>query len=233
MTSGQDNWMPAAPSSRRRLPWLYCCRSMKIFSIDERRIGATCATSLRSRVYRRSRSTRTSEVASCTFDEQRRVLEISKEELGELPIVNAPTAASRLRASRGWRKPAARRRCSSPSAISSRAAPEVGARAFQAHRRRAGLPLIAFQYPSPTARATRFPADEDLDGGARPSAIKVGAQVRSSTSGRCACCNRVRRRSASLTTHCPGSAELLVLGAAGCFRERRGSVMRSCRAASP
>ena len=29
-----------------------------------------------------------SEVASCTFDEQRRILEISKEELRDLPVVN-------------------------------------------------------------------------------------------------------------------------------------------------
>src|SRR5207344_523645 len=41
-----------------------------------------------------------SEVASCTFDEQRRVLEISKEELGALPIVNGVYADGSLEAAR-------------------------------------------------------------------------------------------------------------------------------------
>src|SRR5205809_5095407 len=41
-----------------------------------------------------------SEVASCTFDEQRRVLEISKEALGELPIVNGIYADGSLEAAR-------------------------------------------------------------------------------------------------------------------------------------
>src|SRR5258706_14236176 len=39
-----------------------------------------------------------SEVASCTFDEQRRVLEITKEELGALPIVNGGYADGSLKA---------------------------------------------------------------------------------------------------------------------------------------
>src|SRR3954462_15345591 len=41
-----------------------------------------------------------SEVASCTFDEQRRVLEISKEELGALPVVNGVYADGSLEAAR-------------------------------------------------------------------------------------------------------------------------------------
>src|SRR6187549_2299795 len=41
-----------------------------------------------------------SEVASCTFDEQRRVLEMSKEELGTLPIVNGVYADGSLEAAR-------------------------------------------------------------------------------------------------------------------------------------
>src|SRR5687767_8913790 len=41
-----------------------------------------------------------SEVASCTFDEQRRVLEISKEELGNLLIVNGVYADGSLEAAR-------------------------------------------------------------------------------------------------------------------------------------
>src|SRR5256886_9194438 len=41
-----------------------------------------------------------SEVASCTFDEQRRVLEVSKEELGALPIINGVYADGSLEAAR-------------------------------------------------------------------------------------------------------------------------------------
>src|SRR5882724_6938432 len=41
-----------------------------------------------------------SEVASCTFDEQRRILEISKEQLGALPIVNGVYADGSLEAAR-------------------------------------------------------------------------------------------------------------------------------------
>src|SRR5687767_7014329 len=41
-----------------------------------------------------------SEVASCSFDEQRRVLEISKEELGALPVVNGIYADGSLEAAR-------------------------------------------------------------------------------------------------------------------------------------
>src|SRR5260221_8482407 len=55
-----------------------------------------------------------SEVASCSFDEQRRVLEISKEELARCrsSTASTPTAASRRRGSRRWRRRAALRRCS-------------------------------------------------------------------------------------------------------------------------
>src|SRR5437899_6604189 len=41
-----------------------------------------------------------SEVASCTFDEQRRVLDISRDQLGSLPIVNGIYADGSLEAAR-------------------------------------------------------------------------------------------------------------------------------------
>src|SRR5205809_2675500 len=41
-----------------------------------------------------------SEVASCTFHEQRRVLEIAREELGKLPIVSGVYAEGSLEAAR-------------------------------------------------------------------------------------------------------------------------------------
>ena len=53
------------------------------------------------------------EVASCTFDEQRRVLEIAQDEVGgRLPLITASgrTEASRLRVLPAWRRRAVRRR---------------------------------------------------------------------------------------------------------------------------
>ena len=92
-----------------------------------------------------------SEVASCTFDEQRRVLDISKEELGDLPIVNGIYADGSLEAAR-LAKMAEQGGASAllvfPSAIYT-----FGQRADMAvaHFKRiadaTSLPLILFQYP--------------------------------------------------------------------------------------
>src|SRR3954469_7161333 len=92
-----------------------------------------------------------SEVASCTFDEQRRVLDISREELGELPIVNGVYADGSLEAAR-IAKMAEQGGASAllvfPSAIYA-----FGQRADMAgaHFKRiadaSSLPLILFQYP--------------------------------------------------------------------------------------
>src|SRR3954468_19303070 len=92
-----------------------------------------------------------SEVASCTFDEQRRVLEISKHQLGELPIVNGIYADGSLEAAR-IAKMAEQGGASAllvfPSAIYA-----FGQRADMAvaHFKRiadaSSLPLILFQYP--------------------------------------------------------------------------------------
>src|SRR5712691_3703266 len=55
------------------------------------------------------------EVASCSFDEQARVLAITQDEVGaRLPLICGVwrTARWKPRASRAWRKPAAPRHCS-------------------------------------------------------------------------------------------------------------------------
>jgi 4-hydroxy-tetrahydrodipicolinate synthase len=92
-----------------------------------------------------------SEVASCTFEEQRRILEISKEELGNLPIVNGVYADGSLEAARIARMAEAGGASALlvfPSAIYT-----FGQRAEMAlaHFKRiadaTSLPLIAFQYP--------------------------------------------------------------------------------------
>ena len=92
-----------------------------------------------------------SEVASCTFEEQRRVLEISKEELGNLPIVNGVYADGSLEAARIARM--AQAGGASALLVFPPAIYTFGQRAEMAlaHFKRiadaTSLPLIAFQYP--------------------------------------------------------------------------------------
>ena len=92
-----------------------------------------------------------SEVASCTFDEQRRVLEISKEELGELPIVNGIYADGSLEAARIARM--AEQGGASALLVFPSAIYAFGQRVEMAlaHFKRiadaTSLPLILFQYP--------------------------------------------------------------------------------------
>ena len=92
-----------------------------------------------------------SEVASCTFDEQRRVLEISKEELGELPIVNGVYADGSLEAARIARMAEAGGASALlvfPSAIYAFGQrPEMALAHFKRIADATSLPLIAFQYP--------------------------------------------------------------------------------------
>ena len=95
-----------------------------------------------------------SEVASCTFEEQRRVLAVARDEIGARgpPIVQRrlrrrqPGGRAPRRHGRGGR----RRRAAGLPARSVHAGPECGdgARARPPHRRRRpGLPIILFQYP--------------------------------------------------------------------------------------
>ncbi len=92
-----------------------------------------------------------SEVASCTLDEQRRVLEISKEELGELPIVNGVYADGSLEAARIARMAEAGGASALlvfPSAIYAFGQrPEMALAHFKRIADASSLPLIAFQYP--------------------------------------------------------------------------------------
>jgi 4-hydroxy-tetrahydrodipicolinate synthase len=92
-----------------------------------------------------------SEVASCTFEEQRRVLEISKEELGALPIVNGVYADGSLEAARIARmaqQGGASALLVFPSnvfAFGQR--PEMALAHFKRIADATDLPLILFQYP--------------------------------------------------------------------------------------
>jgi 4-hydroxy-tetrahydrodipicolinate synthase len=91
-----------------------------------------------------------SEVASCTFDEQRRVLEISKEEL-KLPIVNGVYADGSLEAARIARMAtdggAAALLVFPPAIYSFGQRPEMAVAHFKRIADATDLPLILFQYP--------------------------------------------------------------------------------------
>jgi 4-hydroxy-tetrahydrodipicolinate synthase len=92
-----------------------------------------------------------SEVASCTLDEQRRVLEISKEELGALPIVNGIYADGSLEAAR-IAKMAQQGGASAllvfpPAIYTFGQRPEMAVAHFRRIADATDLPLILFQYP--------------------------------------------------------------------------------------
>ena len=91
-----------------------------------------------------------SEVASCTFDEQRRVLELSREEL-ELPIVNGIYADGSLEAAR-LAKIAEQGGASAllvfpPAIYTFGQRPEMALAHFKRIADATSLPLILFQYP--------------------------------------------------------------------------------------
>jgi 4-hydroxy-tetrahydrodipicolinate synthase len=92
-----------------------------------------------------------SEVASCTFDEQRRVLEVTREELGALPIVSGVYADGSLEAAR-IAKMAAQGGASAllvfpPGIYTFGQRPEMAIEHFRRIAGATDLPLILFQYP--------------------------------------------------------------------------------------
>src|SRR5688572_25377077 len=91
-----------------------------------------------------------SEVASCTFDEQRRVLEVSKEEL-KLPIVNGVYADGSLEAARiakmATQGGAAALLVFPPGIYTFGQRPEMALAHFKRIADATDLPLILFQYP--------------------------------------------------------------------------------------
>jgi len=92
-----------------------------------------------------------SEVASCTFDEQRRILEISKEQLGSLPIVNGVYADGSLEAARiakmAHQGGAAALLVFPPAIYTFGQRPEMALAHFKRIADATDLPLILFQYP--------------------------------------------------------------------------------------
>src|SRR5678815_1962743 len=92
-----------------------------------------------------------SEVVSCTFDEQKRVLRISKEELADLPVINGVYADGSLEAAR-IAKMATQGGASAllvfpPAIYSFGQRPEMALAHFKRIADATDLPLILFQYP--------------------------------------------------------------------------------------
>ena len=92
-----------------------------------------------------------SEVASCTFHEQRRVLEITREELGKLPIVSGVYAEGSLEAARiakmAHEGGAAALLVFPPGIYTFGQRPEMAVEHFRRIADATDLPLIVFQYP--------------------------------------------------------------------------------------
>jgi len=102
------------------------------------------------------------EVASCTFDEQRRVLDIARDEVGaRLPIVNGVWADGSLEAARIARM-AAQGGASAllvfpPGPFTLGQSPEMALAHFKRIADATDLPLIVFQYPLATGQG--YPKD--------------------------------------------------------------------------
>ena len=102
------------------------------------------------------------EVASCTFDEQRRVLDIAQDEVGgRLPIVNGVWADGSLEAARIARM-AAEGGASAllvfpPAPFTLNQSPEMAVAHFKRIAEATDLPIIAFQYPLATGQG--YPRD--------------------------------------------------------------------------
>src|SRR5437870_13449070 len=97
------------------------------------------------------------EVASCTFDEQRQVLEIAQDEIGgRLPLVNGVWADGSLEAARIARMAAAGGASAllvfPPAPFTLGQTPEMALAHFMRIADATDLPIIAFQYPLATGQ---------------------------------------------------------------------------------
>ena len=165
-----------------------------------------------------------SEVASCTFEEQERVLAITMDEIGgRIPVVHGVYADGSLEAARIARMARARRRVV-PARVSAEPArrsartrgPRWSITHFKTIADASDLPIICFQYPlaSGLGLSGRH-ADEARGCGAHACArSRTGATTRCSTSGRSGCSRACRARSTCSR------------------RTARGSSARSCSAAT-
>ncbi len=132
-------------------------------SIDEksfrRHLGDVTGTKGLSAITVNAHST---EVASCTFEEQRRVLDIAQDEIGErLPIVNGIWADGSLEAARIARMAteggASALLVFPPAPFTMGQSPEMALAHFERIADASDLPIIVFQYPLATGQG--YPRD--------------------------------------------------------------------------
>src|SRR6266516_5617353 len=102
------------------------------------------------------------EVASCTFAEQRSVLEIARDEIGSrLPIVNGVWADGSLEAARVARRASAGGASAllvfPPAPFTLGQSPEMALAHFSRIAEASDLPIIVFQYPIATGQG--YPPD--------------------------------------------------------------------------
>src|SRR5215471_16667245 len=102
------------------------------------------------------------EVASCTFEEQRRVLDIAQDEVGgRLPLVNGVWADGSLEAARIARMATAGGALAllvfPPAPFTLQQSPAMAIEHFKRIADATCLPIIAFQYPLPTGQG--YPRD--------------------------------------------------------------------------
>src|SRR5882672_7177631 len=134
------------------------------------------------------------EVASCTQDEQLRVMEITGEEVGDaLPIVHGVWADGSLEAARIARRAQAGGASAllvfPPSPFTLGQSAEMALAHFKTITEATDLPLIVFQYPLATGRAIRRRRWSGCSTRCRPSApSRTGRRWCRSTSARFARC---------------------------------------------
>ncbi len=141
------------------------------------------------------------EVASCTFDEQRRVLDIAQDEVGgRLPIVNGMWADGSLEAARIARM-AAEGGASAllvfpPAPFTLGQSPEMALAHFKRIADATDLPIIVFQYPLATGQG--YPREtllrDDASRCRRSAPSRTGPAMCRSTRCTSGCCKVCRGR---------------------------------------
>ena len=138
------------------------------------------------------------EVASCSFDEQRRVLEIAQDEIGDrLPLVNGIWADGSIEAARIARMAdqggASALLVFPPAPFTLGQSPAMALAHFKRIADATDLPLIVFQYPLTTGQGYPRRRCSSSARRCRPSApSRTGSATSSITSGTSARCRACR-----------------------------------------
>ena len=161
------------------------------------------------------------EVASCTFDEQRKVLDIARDEIGaRLPLVNGIWADGSLEAARIARMATAGGASAllvfPPAPFTLGQSPQMALAHFTRIAEASDLPIIVFQYP--IASGQGYPRDTLLrmcDEIPNIRAIKDWAGMYTARDGTCASCKARNAAVNVLSTHSAWLLSSLVLGCNG------------------